>query len=34
MPSGYFCETNAGEALVMNLSASANVRGTINYLLI
>lgn len=30
-PSGYFCETNAGEAFIMNLSSSQNVRGMLNY---
>lgn len=31
MPHGFLCETNAGEAYVLNLSGTCNVRGTVNY---
>jgi hypothetical protein len=31
MPHGYFAETAVSEALVLNLSTNANVRGSINY---
>lgn len=31
-PCGFFCETNAGEAFIMNLSSALNVRGSVNYI--
>jgi hypothetical protein len=31
-PYGFFCRTNEGEALVLNLSAAVQVSGCINYI--
>jgi len=30
-PAHFFVETNAGEALIINLSVNSNVRGSLNY---
>jgi hypothetical protein len=30
-PDGWFCETNASEAFIMNLSGASNVRGSVVY---
>ncbi len=33
-PHGYFFETGAGEAVVINLSVAASVRGVLNYVVV